>query len=62
MLRSYVCHVLYYFPPRTCVCVYALITAVWVGPECGGIARCGAAWDSETAGNKVNDGALTMLY
>ena len=46
----------------TCVCVYALITAVWVGPECGGIARCGAAWDSETAGNKVNDCALTMLY
>lgn len=55
VLRSYV------FLSATCVFICS-DTAVWVVPECGGIARCGAAWESETAGNKVNDGALTMPY
>lgn len=44
------------------VAMYALCTAVWIDPECGGITHCGEAWERETAGDKVNDIALTMLH
>lgn len=55
------CAVCMYLTPRACIHV-CFVYSVWVGPESGGIAHCGEAWERETAGDKVNDIALTVLH